>query len=113
MPDTSTLTKNRRRALRRRPKRASKVACYKGSLGLGHNLAMELLDLSETGIRLRLKEPLPQGQAVEIQLLGLGHRAPLKVEATVIWTVAAADGSHCIGAHFNKRLSYGDVQLLA
>jgi hypothetical protein len=113
MPQVPSLSKNRRGAVRRRPKRASKVFCYKGTFGLGRNLALELLDISESGIRLRIKEGLPEGQVVEIQLLGLAQRVPVKMVGTVMWSVAAADGSHCIGARFDKSLRYGDLQLLA
>jgi hypothetical protein len=113
MIEQALAAKNRRRSQRRQPKRASKVFCYRGALGMGPNLAVEMLDISEGGIRLRVKEPLCEGQPVLIQLAGLGHRAPLKVMAVVVWCVPAADGSQCVGAHFEKSLRYGDLQLLA
>ena len=34
-----------------------RISCYKGTLDLGANLAMSLLDVSESGIRLLLKAP--------------------------------------------------------
>jgi hypothetical protein len=105
--------KNRRRALRRCPKRATRVACFRGDLGLGPNLALELLDVSETGVRVRVRESLENGKPVEIQLTGLAHPRPFKLLARVIWCVPAADGSFCVGARFDKGLRYGDVQLLA
>jgi hypothetical protein len=112
MPQPSILPKNRRGSLRRQAKRASKVSCYKGALGFGPNLTLEVLDLSEGGARLRVKEVLEKGQEVVLQIIGLGYRVPIKVQAMVIWCVAAADGSHCIGARFAKSLRYGDLQLL-
>jgi hypothetical protein len=113
MAQQPTDQKNRRRVLRRRPKHASRVACYKGPLGLGANLALELLDLSESGVRLRIKEALPCQQEVEVQLIGLGHSKPVKLRAVVAWCVPAADGSCCIGARFDKGLRYADLQYLA
>jgi hypothetical protein len=104
--------KNRRLSARRRPRRASKVVCFRGTLGLGLNLALEMLDLSDRGIRLRVKEPLDVHQEVEIHLTGLSHRRPVKVPAEVVWCVEAADGSYCIGAHFHRGLPYADLQQL-
>jgi hypothetical protein len=112
MPQSDVSAKNRRRAMRRPPKRISKVACFKGALGLGPNLALEMLDLSERGIRMRVKEPLAPHQQVEIQLSGLSHRKPVKVAAEIVWCVPAADGSCCVGAHFARGLPYADFQLL-
>jgi hypothetical protein len=112
MSQSEVLAKNRRRSLRRRPKRISKVACFKGALGLGPNLALEMLDLSERGIRMRVKEPLMPPQQIELHLTGLTHRKPVKVLAAVVWCVPAADGSYCVGAQFEHGLPYADFQLL-
>jgi hypothetical protein len=112
MPQTTPGTANRRRTFRRRPRKITKVACFKGALGLGPNLALDLLDVSERGVRLRVKEPLELHQQVEVHLTGLGHRRPVKVPAAVVWCVEAADGSYCIGAHFEKGLPYADLQQL-
>src|SRR5256885_2178544 len=53
-----TVRKNRRANPRRAPKGSTRVTCRRGSLGLGPNLALSLLDVSETGARLLVKEPL-------------------------------------------------------
>jgi hypothetical protein len=105
-------TPNRRQTLRRRPNRLSKVACFKGTLGLGINLALEMLDVSERGIRLRVKEALAPGQPLEIHLSGLAHRKPLKVIARVVWCSPAEKGGYWIGCQFERTLSYADLQLL-
>ena len=104
---------NRRRTSRKKPKSSTKVFTCKGMMGLGANLALSILDLSETGIRLLMKEPLAKGQEVEITLEGIQHRRPLKLGGHVIWTVPAADGRHCIAVHFLRSLSYADVLLLS
>jgi hypothetical protein len=104
--------KERRIVPRRTPKKSSKLACYKGSLGLGTNQAVSLLDVSETGIRLVVKSALEKGQEIILELLGPGHIRPVKVPAIVIWSVATADGTHCIGARFQRRLPYADMQKL-
>jgi hypothetical protein len=111
VPDASQ--KNRRRGQRRKPKHATQTQCFKGALGLGPNVALAALDVSEQGARLVLKEPLEPGQQAQIHLSGLGYRRPLKVLATVVWVVPAADGTYCVGLRFDKSLRYADLQLLA
>ncbi len=103
----------RPRARRTPPKSSSRVACYRGTLGVGPNLASKFLDLSETGIRLLVREELSPGQAIEIGLEGLNHPRPLRLPARVVWCLAAAGGGYCIGAEFQRRLSYADLHVLA
>jgi hypothetical protein len=112
MSEPTPVTGNRRRTRRRSPRGSTRVICFKNALGLGANLALALLDLSETGIRLQLKDPLPENQEVEINLDSLNHRRPLKVLGRVIWCLAAADGSHCAGIQFQRPLAYIDLQAL-
>src|SRR3954470_8826291 len=109
MSQTLPSQRNRRHERRRAPKRSTKVTCQKGAMGLGPNLALSLLDVSESGIRMRLKEDLPAGQQVEINLGGVGTARSAKRLATVVWSVAAADGTFCIGAQFEKFLTYADL----
>jgi hypothetical protein len=82
-------------------------------LGTGPNLALTLLDLSETGIRLILPSPLPPGKQVEISLEGVGQWQPLRVAAQVVWCLATADGKQCVGLRFHKAISYADFQALS
>ena len=113
MSQPGTQQRNRRIASRQKPKGSTKVTCHKGLLGLGPNLAVSLLDLSETGVRLVVKSALEKGQEIEIGLLGLNHPRPIKLPAVVAWSVPAADGTYCLGARFQKRLTYGDFLQLA
>jgi hypothetical protein len=103
----------RRRARRAPAKTNAKVTCRRGTLGLGPNLAGGVLDLSETGIRLVVREDLPPGLEIEVGLEGLGHPRPLRLTARVVWSVATADGRYCIGAEFRRRLTYADLHALA
>jgi hypothetical protein len=86
------------------------VKCLKGKLGLGKNLATELLDASETGIQLRLTTALNKGQEIEVNVVGPGRGRPCSHLAEVQWCVPAADGSYCVGARFHSRLRYADLQ---
>src|SRR5258708_40355889 len=91
---------NRRSTLRRRARGSSKSICRKGTLGLGPNIALTLLDVSETGARLRVKEPLRVGQEVEVGLLAMGYVREFKLTGRVVWTVPDAEGGHCVGIQF-------------
>src|SRR4051812_17873007 len=106
-------TKNRRASPRRRPKSGAKVTCQKGSLGLGPNLALSVLDVSENGIRLVLKSPLPKGQDIEINLSVPGYPRPVKLPAVIVWSVPEPDGTWRVGARFQKPLNYRDLLQIA
>lgn len=73
---------------------------------MGPNLALSVLDISETGIRLILREPLRGRQEVCITLEGVGGARPLKRVGRVMWSVPSTDGNHCAGINFEKRLDY-------
>ena len=60
---------NSRKSPRRPPRGATKVVCRKGTLGLGPNLGVRLLDVSEGGVRLLVKTELVKGDGVEVVLV--------------------------------------------
>jgi hypothetical protein len=102
-----------RRASRRVPLRgSSKVECRRGSLGLGRDLVARPLDLSETGVRLLLREPLSPGEEAEVLLGGSGVAGRVKRLARVVWCIAA-EGGHAVGLRFDKPVPYADLQALA
>lgn len=97
---------NRRGAARRPPKRSSKVLCVTGKFGFGPNVALSLLDVSETGIRLVLSTPLTPGHEVEVSLEAMGEHRASKITGEVMWCVSMSDGNHCLGIRFNKPLKW-------
>jgi len=103
---------NGRNSLRRRPRGKIKIVCQRGSLDLGRNLALSVLDISETGVRLILREPLRTGQEVSITLEGAGSARPVKRLGKVVWSVPSTDGGHCAGINLEKRLDYRQFQEL-
>jgi PilZ domain len=113
MTASPSATSNRRRARRQPAKTSARVICYGNGLGLGRNLALTVLDMSESGIRLRVKAPLEAGQEIQIDLEGLGHRRALKICGKVAWSVALADGTWCVGVQFPQPLRYTDLVCLA
>lgn len=108
MSDVSLAHHNRRIDRRREPKRSTKVTCRKGALDLGPNVALGILDVSETGVRLRLCEAVPAHQEVAVTLEGPNHMRPLRRVGRVIWCISTIDGAYCSGVHFDKRLPYVD-----
>ncbi len=104
--------RNRRAARRHKPKRSTKVVCLKGAFGLGRNMALALLDVSETGTRLLIKESLAPGQEVEITFESMALYRPVKRSGAVVWCVAAQDGTFAVGVRFEKFLGFSDWQAL-
>jgi hypothetical protein len=98
--------RNRRAFLRRTSKRSSKATCRKGTLGLGPDIAVRVLDLSEGGIRLLVKTPLKMGQDVEVGLLAPGGIREVLRKGKVVWVVPTAEGECCVGVQFEKHLDY-------
>jgi hypothetical protein len=109
---SSSPRSNRRSSRRQPPKNSTRVRATRNALGLGPNIAVGILDLSETGVRLMLKEDLRCGQEFEVTLQSVGNRQ-VKVVAQVIWSVATADGCFCVGARFQKPIRYGDLHELS
>ena len=110
MSSSTVNAKDRRGDRRRAPRGATKIVCLKGALGLGKNLAVSLLDLSETGVRMVVSSALNPPQEIEVSVAPTSQSRPIKALADVVWCVPAADGTFCIGARFQKRLRYQDFQ---
>ncbi|MCI0461930.1 MAG: PilZ domain-containing protein [Gemmataceae bacterium] len=104
---------NRRRSRRHSVNRIARVECRKGALGLGRDLVIQALDISQTGLRLVLKEALKVREQAEILLAGGGLPRALKRLATVAWVLPVGGGGYCAGLNFEKPLPYADLQRLA
>src|SRR4051812_47397863 len=101
-----TKKSNRRMAVRRKPRSYVKLECRKGSLGLGVNLGTTVLDVSETGARLVIRQELPEKQEVEVVFAGQTFQQTIKRLAYIRWQLRLDDGKYCLGVEFEKRLSY-------
>jgi hypothetical protein len=108
----TTSRPNKRRCRRQTPKSNLKVRAFKSTLGLGANIALAILDISENGVRLLLKENLPVGHSFEVTLEPVSCKT-VKTIAEVVWSIPAADGTFCVGTRFQKNLPYSDLALLA
>jgi hypothetical protein len=103
---------NRRPSPRKSPRSDCKAECRKGAMGLGPNIAVSVLDVSQSGARLILKAPLKKGDEAEV-ILGSGSNKPVKRQSVVVWALAMENGTHAIGFQFRKALSYAETQLVA
>lgn len=100
---------NRRPSPRRKPRSDCRVECRKGSMGLGPNLAVSLLDVSQSGIRLVVKGSFSKGDETEIVLTGTGGK-PIKRSAVAVWTLELPDGSLAVGFRFRQALTFTEAQ---
>jgi len=105
--------KNRRRSQRRKPRTSVKVQCRKGSHGLGADIASTVLDLSDSGVRMVIKQGLDVPSEVEIIIAGYGMKSNIKRLGNVRWQVKLENGQYCVGIEFQKHIEYRDWQNLA
>ena len=112
MEPTDQPEKNRRTSRRRSAKRSAQVVCFANGLGLGPNVAVSLLDVSESGARIKVKTLLAPRQEVELDLCGIGHRRSVKLISNVVWCEPATDGTFLVGVKFQRYLTYHDLQEL-
>jgi len=112
-PEKTQKSPNRRSDQRLSPKRKIKLIC-RNCLDLGPNLALGLLDISETGLGLRLKSALEKGVEVTITLEGAILVKGISRSARVVWCYPTNnDAEFLVGVTFEKRLPYAEYALLA
>lgn len=100
--------RNRRRSMRRQSKRSTKIYCH-GPMGLGPNLAVKLLDVSEIGLRALLTKEFPVGTELEVHLESICHRRPIRRWAEVVWSIPTQDGEYNVGISLRRPLPYRDL----
>jgi hypothetical protein len=81
-------------------------------MGVSPDLARALLDLSLTGARLLLKEPLEPRQALVLELYHVAHPKEVRVESRVARWAATPEGAYLIGVRFERNLPYAELQRL-
>jgi hypothetical protein len=86
--------------------RVAAVSCLEGQLGLGPNLAVALLELSEGGACLLVTKSLAVGDEVELSLEAVGGGPPVKALAEVVWSAPEDRDRHRLGVRFRRPLSY-------
>jgi hypothetical protein len=101
------------RGSRRRPvTRKVEFAVSSGKLGVGPNIGLEMVDVAEEGLGLRLSENVQIGRELTIEMILPGTQKPLRLVGEVRWTQAAGDGTFLVGVWLRWRLSSLAVQAL-
>ncbi len=103
---------NRRADTRHPPRARVKIECRRGAAGLGPNLAVELIDLSQLGAKITTKVELQIAEEIEITLLNSALTKPVKVLANVVRTEFLKDEVFRSGVRFQKPVSYAELRLL-
>jgi len=104
----STPSPERRNSRRRKPWASVRAYLRLGGLDLGPDLALSLLDLSEGGAGLMVKQAVDVGKVVSVGLEGQTRPRPIVQVANVVWCTGAAEGAYAIGVSFQKALAYRD-----
>jgi Tfp pilus assembly protein PilZ len=94
---------NRRDSYRRRSKSEVRLSCRR--VADHAELAVALLDASQTGLRLVVREELAKGEEVVVTLTGPDCPS-VELPARVIWSVPEADDTWTIGVRIHERLPY-------
>lgn len=110
--EKNTAARNRRITQRREARRSVRVECRKGTMGLGKDFGDMILDVSEDGVRIMLKEELPLKQEVEVVMYPEGSRQAIKRLGNVVWIVKVEEKRFCAGLKFQKRMPFADVARL-
>jgi hypothetical protein len=105
-PVAPATQRNRRMSRRRSPRPGVKVSVRAGSMGLGPDLATGLIDISEDGLQVRLKAPLPVKSEAEVGFEKAGSGRPLKVMAEVRWCLTDPGGGCRAGLQLRRRMLY-------
>ena len=103
-----------RRAHRRQLARSgARVEVRRGPLGMGPNLAAGLIELSQSGCRVRLKTAIEPGTEVEVALWPPAGIRSVRGPAEVRWCRPVRDGTFLAGVRFRRSVSNGDLRKLA
>lgn len=114
MPDATFTTLHEHRLKRRKGARPTlKLVVRRGTMGLGRNIALDILNLTEDGIGFRANEELGRGEEIEVTLTKPGQNRTLKIIADVCWCgEVPSDGLSevfVVGAKLRKRIAYADL----
>jgi PilZ domain len=103
------LQNDHRRMKRLAVKKSTSVICRKGTLGLGPNLAIQVLDVSVDGAQLLVNSVLRLGEELELSFAPTGFTEPLIRLAVVVWCSAKEGDGYHVGVRFMDSLEYQDI----
>ena len=106
--EASRFHEEKRRQIRRHVRNVAEVTCRKGTLGVGPNLAIRILDISEDGIRLLVKQPVNPGDELEVCFTPIGCNREVACEMIAIWC-CSQDGHFALAGKFRTPVKYEDL----
>ena len=99
-----------RRKPRYKPQGKVRVTCFTSAPGA--NLACSLLDVSENGVRLALREHLPVGTEVLVAVQRLNRLQPVHRLGKIRWSTARPQGGCVAGIELTTALATTDLARL-
>jgi hypothetical protein len=104
----------RRSSPRNRPaKSIIHLICQRGELFLGPNVAESLVDASESGLGLVVRDALAAGERVGLSVEAIGHPVPIQRLGRVAWCSAAGDGLFRAGVELDTPLEYAELMSIS
>jgi hypothetical protein len=100
--------KNRRSAVRKRPRGLVQIDCRKCGT-CSSNVAEVMWDLSQTGICLVSNSPIAAGDDVDLQISSTSLNQNIKLLGKVIWVDPLDNKKFSIGVRFHDPLPYALV----
>ncbi|HEX3148852.1 MAG TPA: PilZ domain-containing protein [Gemmataceae bacterium] len=94
----------RRNAARFAPKPGVRVEVRPWGAGAGQDVAQELLDLSELGLRVRLRMPVRVSGQFEVTLRDAASQRVCRVMAIIRWSTRSQDGGITAGLELSRPL---------
>jgi hypothetical protein len=104
---------DRRGADRRRARVGSRAEVRRGVLGMSPDLALKVIDVSESGAQVGLVVPLRAGEQVEVALWPPGGAQSVRGPAVICWCLPTATGEFRAGLRMRRRLTAQVLDLLA
>ena len=101
--------RKRRYSPRRLPWGRVKATCRRSGPDADTDLAAALLDVSEAGVRMIVKDALKPGSEVSVSLQGQANTRPVLRTGKVAWSLPTTDGAYCVGIGFHKRLTHREL----
>jgi PilZ domain len=103
---------DRRVTDRRRARLGSRAEVRRGVLGMSPDLALKLVDVSESGAQVRLVAAVRQGDQVEVALWPPNNAQSVRGPAVVCWCIPTPTGEFRAGLRLRRRLTDEVLSLL-
>jgi hypothetical protein len=114
VPELSDGPGQDRRTQQRRPARPGvRAEVRRGSLGMGADFGLGLMDVSGDGLRVRLRAPVRTGEVVEMTLWSADGATRIRARGRVVWCRPATGIGFVAGVRLRRRLTAGEQDQIA